>query len=56
MDENTYVYCTHCLYFRLDDEELPYCPYEDNCNINDCEDSMIFKDRPHYRERGNLDG
>lgn len=47
-DENEHVYCTDCKWFRLDDEELPYCVYEDTCNINNCEDSRPFKERPQY--------
>jgi len=50
-NENTYVYCTNCIYFRLDDEGIPYCPFEDKCNINDCEDSKLFKERPKYIKR-----
>lgn len=51
MNENKHVYCTNCFYFRLDDEELPYCVYEDKCNINNCEDSRPFKERPYYEEK-----
>ena len=43
-----YVYCTRCKHFRLDNEEIPYCPFEDECDINDCEDSSPFIERPHY--------
>ena len=45
---NEHVYCTHCQHFRLDDEEIPYCPYEDECCIDNCEDSMEFWLRPCY--------
>lgn len=45
-----YVYCTNCKHFRLDDESIPYCYYENECDINDCEDSKAFKDRPHYKD------
>jgi len=48
---DTYVYCTHCKWFRLDDEDIPYCPYEDECEIRNCEDSMRYKDRPRYESR-----
>jgi hypothetical protein len=50
MREDEHVYCTDCLYFRLDDESKPYCMYENKCNINDCEDSKSFKERPCYEE------
>jgi len=43
-----HVYCTHCKHFRLDDEEIPYCYYEDKCNIKNCEDSMPLIERPYY--------
>ena len=43
-----YVYCTNCRHFRLDDEYIPYCPFEDKCDINDCEDSKTLEDRPYY--------
>jgi hypothetical protein len=45
---SVHVYCTHCKHFRLDDEEIPYCPYEDKCDINNCEDSMPLVERPYY--------
>ena len=49
---NSYVYCTDCKHFRLDDEEIPYCPYEEKeCDIRDCEDSRPFKERPMYEKR-----
>lgn len=51
MDENTYVYCTNCINFRLCDEGLPYCAFEDKCEINNCEDSMAFMYRPFYKRR-----
>lgn len=47
---NEHVYCTDCYYFRLCDENLPYCMYEDKCNINNCEDSKSREERPHYME------
>lgn len=47
-NENTHVYCINCLHFRLCDEGIPYCPFEDECDIHDCEDSRPFKDRPNY--------
>ena len=51
MDEDTHVYCTNCKWFRIDDKDIPYCPFEDICDIGNCEDSMAFKDRPNYEER-----
>lgn len=47
---NTHVYCTNCIHFRLDDKEIPYCPFEDKCDINDCEDSRPFNERLYYEE------
>ena len=45
------VYCTHCKHFRLDDEEIPYCPYEEKeCDIRNCEDGRPFRERPMYEE------
>ena len=62
-----YVYCTMCRYFRLCDEQTPYCVSEnaDNCdnstycvseNVDDCdnwncEDSKPLSKRPYYEER-----
>jgi nicotinic acid phosphoribosyltransferase len=50
-DPDTFVYCTHCKHFRLDDEAIPYCPFEGKCDINDCENSRPFSERPLYEER-----
>lgn len=48
-----HVYCTNCKHFRLDDESIPYCPYEEKeCDIRDCEDSRPFRERPMYEEGG----
>ena len=47
MDE--YVYCVNCDFFRLCNEGLPYCFYENECNINDCEDSKTIEERPRYK-------
>lgn len=49
--KDIHVYCTHCKHFRLDDEEIPYCPLEDRCDINNCEDSRPYGERPFYEER-----
>lgn len=48
LTKDTYVYCTNCYNFRLDDEELPYCCYENKCDINDCEDGKTLKEKPYY--------
>lgn len=48
---NNMVYCTDCFYFRLDDESLPYCIFENKCDINNCEDSKHREDRPFYKSR-----
>ena len=48
--EYEHVYCTNCKHFRLCDEELPYCPFEGECDINDCEDSKRRMYRPCYEE------
>lgn len=47
---NEHVYCTNCIYFRLDWKESPYCCYEAICDITDCEDSKPLKYRPYYDE------
>ena len=46
--EDAYVFCTKCAHFRLCDESLPYCMYENKCDINDCDDGKLFKDRPYF--------
>lgn len=48
LNKETHVYCTNCRHFKLDDESLPYCCYEDKCDINSCEDSKSLKHRPYY--------
>ena len=50
LDKNTHVYCTHCAYFRLDEEEIPYCFFENECNLDDCEDSRPYEERPKYEK------
>lgn len=50
MDKNEYVYCTNCLNFRLCDEGLPYCFYENKCDINGFDYSKSFSERPYYEE------
>ena len=49
-DKNKQVHCTKCRHFRLDDELIPYCPFEDNCDIEDCEDGRNIEERPMYEE------
>lgn len=49
--ESDMVYCTNCNWFRLCDEGLPYCIFENKCDIKDCEDSKSKEDRPCYEER-----
>lgn len=51
MKPDTHVYCTHCNNFRLCDEGIPYCPFEDKCDIKDCEDSRPFRERPMYENK-----
>lgn len=46
------VYCVKCKFFRLCDERKPYCIYENECDINDCEDSESIKIRKYYIEKG----
>lgn len=60
MDKNEYVYCTLCKNFRVkrvfdeEDSLVPTCPYEKECDIYDCDDSMPYKNRPHYEPIENL--
>lgn len=51
MEQTDYVYCTHCKHFNLNDDDVPYCPYEDECDIWDCEDGRRFAERPHYESK-----
>ena len=47
--EDDYVYCTRCKHFGLDDDLIPYCIHEHECNIADCEDSApMLECRPFY--------
>lgn len=48
------VYCTNCFNFRLCDEGIPYCCYENKCDNTDCEDSKSIGDRPMYDRRENI--
>lgn len=45
------VYCTDCEHFRLCDENIPYCIYENQCCIKNCEDSKDIAIRPKYEVR-----
>ena len=47
MEENKYVYCTNCFHFDIINN-IPCCPFEEECNIYDCEDGRKFKERPYY--------
>lgn len=51
MNQDKHVYCTDCKWFKLDNEYIPYCIYEDQCNIWNCEDSKPFSERPKYEEK-----
>mgnify|MGYP000999240036 CR=1 FL=1 len=51
MELNDYVYCTHCKHLRFDDEDIPYCLFENECDIWDCEDSKRFGERPKYEPK-----
>ena len=48
MELTDYVYCTYCKHLRFDDKDIPYCPFEDECDVWDCEDSRRFAERPKY--------
>lgn len=50
LEMQEYVYCKNCTHFHLDDENLPYCYYENECNINNFEDSRKLSERPCYKE------
>ena len=45
---NPQVYCTKCLFFRIDDECIPYCYHANECCLFDPEDSIPLLDRPCY--------
>lgn len=51
--ENTLpVKCTDCQMFRLDDESIPYCAHEDECNIENPEDQDRIENRPMFTKKG----
>ena len=46
------VYCTNCRHFYIDEEDfIPKCKHEEECDIRDCEDSRSLEERPCYEER-----
>ena len=49
-DNDTHVYCTKCKSFYVDNDEVPQCEHRHECELNDCEDSKPYSDRPHYVE------
>jgi hypothetical protein len=54
MNQKQHVYCTECVHFRISDEDIPYCKFEDKCDIYDCEDSRPFSERMCYEVRVEL--
>ena len=50
-DINLHVYCTDCIHLHLTQEDVPYCPFEDKCDIEDFEDSKDVVKRPHYWDK-----
>jgi hypothetical protein len=53
MQPDEHVYCTNCKHFRLCDENIPYCPFEDVCDINNPDDSVPYKDRSYFEKNEN---
>jgi hypothetical protein len=51
MKPDKHVYCTDCKHFRLCDENIPYCIYEDKCDINNPEDSISYICRSYFELR-----
>lgn len=51
MNQDTHVYCTHCKHLLYCDENLPYCPWSNECDNWNFEDSKPFSERPHYEDR-----
>ena len=45
-----HVYCTHCKWFSITEDDVPTCKYETECDICDPEDSRPYKDRPYYEK------
>lgn len=50
-EDDEYVYCTHCEWLRFCDEDIPYCPFEDKCDIEDCDDSKSITIRTSYNPK-----
>lgn len=46
--EDVRVYCTHCKYFRISKDEVPYCKFQNECDIFNCEDDAPLNKRPKY--------
>lgn len=44
------VKCVDCTFFRLDDELIPYCLYENECNIENPEDDDYLENRPCFNK------
>jgi hypothetical protein len=51
MKPDEHVYCTDCVNFILDDDNTPYCEYENKCNIQYPEDSVPYKDRSYFEQK-----
>ena len=49
--KNIHVYCVDCKHFHIIDKDIPYCLFEHECDIRDCEDSRTLLERPHYRAK-----
>ena len=51
MNLDQHVYCTMCRHFELSIDNIPYCCFDNQCEIRNCDDSMPFSDRPCYDPR-----
>lgn len=55
MDEQEYVFCTHCEYFPMEQinaEDFPvHCFYEQECHFWDWEDGRRFYMRKCYKPK-----
>ena len=51
MKYDKHVYCTDCINFRLCDENIPYCMFENDCDINNPEDSVAYSIRKHFESK-----
>lgn len=58
MNKDIHVYCTHCVHFKVtkcnEYDYMPKCKYENECCLEDCEDSRPLNERPHYEEMINF--